>query len=102
MKILVTLLLALLSACASNHPALVHDAQESQPPVAANEAMLLVSLDNGQLVLQHVDIDADICMKSNASPETRCFKRGEPIYDVDASTIVAYHLELRNLSLHAK
>lgn len=101
MKVLVILSAAILAACASNHPAMMHDAAslDAEKPT---EALLLVSLDDGQLVMQHVDIDADFCMKSNAQPETRCFKRGEPIYDTDATTIVAYRLEARNLDLHAR
>ncbi|MBT8422210.1 MAG: hypothetical protein HKN59_04340 [Gammaproteobacteria bacterium] len=101
MKVLVLLSTALLAACASNHPAMMHDTA-SLDPAEPSEALLLVSLDDGQLVMQHVAIDADFCMKSNAQPETRCFKRGEPIYDTDASTIVAYRLESRDLDLHAR
>lgn len=106
MKVLVLLSVALLAACASNHPAVVHQPESPVEKLATDspqsEALLLVSLADGQLVMQHVNIDADVCMKSNANPETRCFKRGEPIYDADASTIVAYHLEPKDLNLHAK
>lgn len=105
MKVLVLMSVALLAACASNHPAVMHQSAaitEEPAEPARPEALLLVSLEDGQLVMQHVDVDADFCMKSNADPQTRCFKRGEPIYDADASTIVAYHLESRNLDLHAR
>lgn len=102
MKVLVLLSITLLAACASNHPAVTHEPDTAANAPPPTEALLLVSLADGQLVMQHVNIDADVCMKSNANPETRCFKRGEPIYDADASTIVAYHLEPKDLNLHAK
>lgn len=102
MKVLVLLSVALLTACASNHPAVMHQSESLAAEPPRPEALLLVSLEDGQLVMQHIDVDADFCMKSNENPETRCFKRGEPIYDADAITIVAYHLESRDLALHAQ
>lgn len=102
MKALVLLGAIMLGACASNHPLAVHEPVPEQRVATEDGALLLVSLSDGQLVLQHIDVDADVCMKSNAHPETRCFKRGEPIYDADAVTIVAYRLESRDMDLHAR
>ncbi len=102
MKALVVLSAALLGACAGTHPLASHSPDQARPADEANPALLLVSLSDGQLVLQHIDVDADVCMKNNDGPETRCFKRGAPIYDADSSTIVAYQLESRELSLHGK
>ena len=104
MKTLVLLSALMLGACASNHPLATHEpVPDSQTEAEAEAgAMLLVSLADGQLVMQHVNVDADVCMKSNADPETRCFKRGEPIYAMDSATIVAYHLETQDLNLRGK
>lgn len=102
MKVLIVLSAALLGACAGTHPLVSHQTDSIEMTDEANQALLLVSLSDGQLVLQHIDVDADVCMKSNDGPETRCFKRGAPIYDTDSSAIIAYQLEPRELSLHAR
>lgn len=100
MRVLILTSVILLSACATQHAA---QGDQSEAAAASTpHALLLVSLDDGQLVMQHIDVDAEVCLKSNAQPETRCFKRGAPIYDTDATTIVAYHLETRDLALQAQ
>lgn len=103
MKALVMLTTIALAACASTQSFTSHQPESALQPAseAAAPALLLVSLADGQLVLQEIEIDADVCMKSNAAPATRCFKRGAPIYAADSSTIVAYEAVTRELDLHA-
>ncbi len=102
MKALVLSSILLLAACSASFP------PQDSPPVAATTpqhsdgALLLVSLDDGQLVMQHIDVDAEFCMKSNADPATRCFSRGQPIYDPATATVIAYQLETSELDLYAK
>ncbi len=91
-----------LGACSSNFPA-----ADAQPQAVVAEqkpagALLLVSLDDGQLVMQHIDVDAEICMKSNDDPTTRCFARGAAIFDPLTDAVVAYRLESSELDLYAK
>lgn len=104
MKALVLLSSLGLAACASTQSFSSHQPAPPIEPIATSmhQALLLVSLADGQLVLQDIEIDAEFCMKSNASPETRCFKRGEPIYSADSSTIIAYEAVAQDLDLHAR
>ncbi len=102
MRALVIASILLLGACASNFPV-----EDKQPQAAATTAshpgaLLLVSLEDGQLIMQHIDVDAEFCMKSNADPATRCFARGAAIYDPTTDTVVAYQLETSELDLYAK
>ncbi len=103
MKALVLISTMVLAACASTQSFTSHDPVSATPAasITTPQALLLLSLADGQLVLQDIDIDADVCMKSNTAPATRCFKRGAPIYADDASTIIAYEAVARELDLHA-
>ena len=102
MKALVIASILLLGGCSSNFP--VADGQPQADASAENPggALLLVSLDDGRMVLQHVDIDAEFCMKINANPATRCFARGDAIYDPATAAVVAYQLESSDFDLYSK
>ena len=73
------------------------------PPAAAAPAnpgaTLLVSLNDGSIISQTVDIDADICMKSNSSPVTQCLRRGEPVYGPEGRTVIGYRMERSEVEL---
>lgn len=102
MKALVLSSILFLAACTSNFPMQDELSPAGAAAVAPTNALLLVSLDDGQLVMQHIDVDAEFCMKSNADPATRCFSRGEAIYDPTTHALVAYQLEASELDLYAK
>ena len=84
--------LGLLSACAQ------------APVVQAPESptVLLVSLQDGSIVKQDIDLDADICMKSNASSVTTCLYKGDPIFDPDTDQIIGYHMQSEQVDLYGK
>jgi hypothetical protein len=64
-------------------------------------ALLLVSLEDGTIIRQDVDIDADVCMKSSTDAATTCFKRGEPIFSADELHIIGYYMDRSEISLYA-
>jgi len=77
----------------------------TQAPVAqapGSSAVLLVSLQDGSIVKQDIDLDADICMKSNTSSVTTCFYEGEPIVDPDTDQIIGYHMQSEQVDLYGK
>lgn len=63
------------------------------------DALLLVSLHDGSVVEQRIHADADICMKSNESTVTTCFKRGEPVLDTSGNAIIGYRMERTEIEL---
>ncbi len=64
------------------------------PPqdVAPGDALLLVSLNDGSIVGQQIDADADVCMKANESPTTTCLSRGTPLMGGAGRTIIGYQM----------
>lgn len=74
------------------------------PAVEAPESstVLLVSLQDGSIVKQDIDLDADICMKSNTSSVTTCFYQGDPIVDPDTDQIIGYHMQSEQIDLYGK
>ena len=81
--------------CATPSP----DATVAEVSPAARNATLLVSLNDGSIISQVVDIDADICMKSNSSPVTQCLRRGEPVYGPEGRTVIGYRMERSEIEL---
>lgn len=71
----------------------------AEVPPAGRNATLLVSLNDGSIISQTVDIDADICMKSNSSPVTQCLRQGEPVYNPDGRTVIGYRMERSEIEL---
>ncbi len=85
--------LGLLSAC--TQAPVVQQAPESN-------TVLLVSLQDGSIVKQDIDLGADICMKSNASSITTCLYKGDPIFDPDTDQIIGYHMQTEQVDLYGK
>ena len=54
--------------------------------------MLLVSLQDGSIIGQEIDANADICMKINEASLTTCLKRGDPLLDEAGGSIVGYRM----------
>ena len=69
---------------------------------ARPHALLLVSLEDGTIIRQDVDIDADVCMKSSNDAATTCFKKGEPIFSEDQLQVIGYYMDRSEISLYAE
>lgn len=70
----------------------------SAPP-ADDSTLLLVSLSDGSIISQRIEADADVCMKSNASPATTCLSRGEPLMDTTGQLVIGYQMERTEIDL---
>jgi hypothetical protein len=64
--------------------------------------MLLVSLQDGSIVGQEIDADADICMKANEESLTTCLKRGDPVLGNGGQSIIGYRMEQTEIHLVAQ
>ena len=60
--------------------------------------ILLVSLEDGSIIRQSLDLDADICMKSLLSPATTCFTQGDAIVNSNG-VIVGYEMDSETIEL---
>ena len=96
---------------------LVACAQQSQPiPVAGspygaalpgaeaapNEAMLLVSLDDGTVIMQTIESPASVCFKLNSETSTTCLLRGAPLVDPSTDAVVGYEMIEERIDLIAR
>jgi len=101
-----TILIALLlGACSTNIPAI---SSEQQPALdvaydaASNDTVLLVSLEDGTVIKQLIDVDAEICFKLNSSSSTTCLTQGAPIVDPVTETLIGFEMVEQRIDLIAK
>ena len=66
------------------------------------ETILLVSLDDGQVIMQTITSEADICFKMAASSATTCLVRGAPIVDPVTSEIIGVEMVETHIDLIAR
>ena len=70
----------------------------ANPPAEPQQTLLLVSLQDGSVIQQTVDLGADICFKTNGDSATTCLTRGEPIIDAEAG-IIGYQMNSSQIDL---
>lgn len=66
------------------------------------ETILLVSLADGQVIMQRIASDADICFKMAASSATTCLVRGAPIVDTDTNEVIGIEMIETHIDLVAR
>ncbi len=67
-----------------------------------HETILLVSLEDGTVIKQIINVDADICFKQNASSATTCLTQGDPIIDAATNTVIGFKMIEDQIELIAK
>ena len=82
---------------ASTQSLVINAAYDSQP-----ETVLLVSLDDGSVIKQLIDSDADICFKQISSSATTCLSEGAPIVDSATNTIIGVEMIEDHIELVAR
>ena len=102
------LLAILLAGCGS---------QETKPPAAAaaehlpvvrvaaeesRETILLVSLDDGSVIMQSIRTGADICFKQNSDSTTTCLTRGQPVVDPHTNSVIGFEMIEEQIELIGK
>jgi hypothetical protein len=91
-------LLVTLGACTTSPSTPESAAMLAEP----NEALLLVSLDDGTVIKQTIASDADLCFKQNALSSTICLTQGAAIIDPDTNVIVGFEMIEDRIDLVAK
>lgn len=101
-------LVATLGACSStavtpapatqfNHGSAVSQSYEPQ-----RQTLLLVSRNDGSVVMQTIYSNADVCFKNNSESSTTCLTQGEPVIDPYSNTVVGYEMIEEHIELVAK
>jgi len=67
-----------------------------------HETILLVSLDNGQVIMQKIDSDADICFKQASKSATTCLTQGAPLVDPYSNEIIGFEMIEDHIDLIGK
>lgn len=78
------------------------DAQLRTDDSGRHEAILLVSLDDGSVVMQKITSDAEVCFKVNSESATTCLKQGEAVVDPDTNAVIGYKMIEDQIELYAK
>jgi len=97
-----------LCACSINGPSQTTAEPEAMPAAtniayeSAHGAMLLVSLDDGTVIKQTIDVNADVCFKQNSDSTTTCLTQGEAIIDAATNTVIGFEMVEDRIDLVAK
>lgn len=92
-------LLLLLGACSVNPSA---PASTNLARTQPHETMLLVNLEDGSVIRQTINIDADLCFKQISSQETTCFTTGDAIISPETNAIIGYKMIENHIDLIAR
>ncbi len=66
------------------------------------DTMLLVSLDDGTVVMQRIRSHADVCFKKNSDSSTTCLTQGEPVVDPETNVVIGFEMIEDRIELVAK
>ena len=61
-----------------------------------------MSFEDGSVIKQIINIDADLCFKMSSSTATTCLTQGEPIVDPVINTVIAYEMIEDHIDLVAR
>ena len=98
----------LLGACAgstvspSSVDGLVTQTAVSMTQESPRQTMLLVSLNDGSIIMQTISSSADVCFKKNSDSATTCLTQGAPIMDPDSNTVIGFEMVEEHIDLVAK
>ena len=84
-----------LSACSTQTAAVA-------PTTEPHETILIVSLEDGSVIMQKISSGADFCFKSNSGSLTTCLTQGAAIVSPDTNAIIGYELIEDQIDLVAK
>lgn len=67
-----------------------------------HKAILLVSLDDGSVVMQEIQSHADVCFKVNSQSTTTCLAQGEAVLEPGTNSVIGYEMIEMQIDLFAK
>ena len=68
----------------------------------SRETVLIVSLDDGSVIMQTIQSSADLCFKKNSDSATTCLTQGAPVYDPDSNAVIGFEMIEDHKELIAK
>ena len=74
----------------------------AQQTSSDRETVLLVSREDGSVIMQTISSGADLCFKTSAASSTTCFMQGAAIVAPDTKTIVGFEMTEYHIDLIAK
>ena len=101
-------LAAILGACSNTAVApppatpTAQDAAISLSPESPRETVLLVSRNDGSVVMQTIYSTADFCFKKSSESYTTCLRQGEPVVDPSTDTVIGFEMIEEHIDLIAK
>lgn len=69
---------------------------------APHETVLLVSLEDGSVIMQKIASSADICFKINSDSATTCLTQGAPVTSSENDAIIGFKMIEEHIDLVAK
>lgn len=71
-------------------------------PDSSRETVLLVSLEDGSVIMQTIQSSADLCFKTNWESATTCLTQGDPVYDPTTNAVIGFEMIEDHIELVAK
>jgi hypothetical protein len=71
-------------------------------PDSSQDTVLLVSLEDGSVIMQTIHSSADLCFKMITDSTTTCLTQGAPVYDPATDTIIGFEMIEDQIELVAK
>lgn len=68
----------------------------------SGETVLIVSLEDGSVIMQTIQSSADLCFKNNLESATTCLTQGAPVYDPATDTVIGFEMIEDHIELVAK
>lgn len=71
-------------------------------PDTPRETILIVSLEDGSVIMQTIQSNADLCFKTNWESATTCLTQGDPVVDPATNTVIGFEMIEDHIELVAK
>lgn len=104
---LVVPLVCLLGACSSTAFAPTPANNFAEPvavslsPEIPRDTVLLVSRNDGSVVMQTIRTSADVCFKKSSDSATTCLTQGEPLFDPVSNAVIGFEMIEEHIDLVA-
>lgn len=73
----------------------------SLSPEIPRDTVLLVSRNDGSVVMQTIRTSADVCFKKSSDSATTCLTQGEPLFDPVSNAVIGFEMIEEHIDLVA-